>query len=62
MTDIARRHCVTRAAVSKSCVELTERLNLLPSRAMRSLTARRAYQAAQLSTRTNHERFGNNQS
>ncbi len=51
MTDIARRHCVTRAAVSKRCVELTERLNLQPSRAMRSLTARRAYQAAQISTR-----------
>ena len=62
MTDIARRHCVTRAAVSKRCVELTERLNLLPSRAMRSLTARRAYQAAQLSTRQDHERFGNHQS
>ena len=62
MTDIARRHCVTRAAVSKRCVELTERLHLLPSRAMRSLTARRAYQAAQLSTRQDHERFGNHQS
>ena len=59
MTDIAKRHAVTRAAVSKRCVELTERLNLLPSRAMRSLTARRAYQAAQLTTRQQHERFGN---
>lgn len=59
MTDIAKRHAVTRAAVSKRCVELTERLNLLPSRAMRSLTARRAYQAAQLSTRQQHEQFGN---
>jgi len=59
MTDIARRHAVTRAAVSKRCVELTERLNLLPSRAMRSLTARRAYQAAQLTTNQQHERFGN---
>ncbi len=59
MTDIARRHCVTRAAVSKRCVELTERLHLHPSRAMRSLTARRAYQAAQLSTRKCHEQFGN---
>ena len=62
MTGIARRHCVTRAAVSKRCVELTERLHLIPSRAMRSLTARRAYQAAQLSTRQDHERFGNHQS
>ena len=59
MTDIARRHCVTRAAVSKRCVELIERLNLHPSRAMRSLTARRAYQAAQLSTRKTYEQFGN---
>lgn len=59
MTAIAQRHLVTRAAVSKRCVELVERLNLQPSRAMRSLTARRAYQAAQLTTRMNHERFGN---
>ena len=61
MTAIARRHCVTRAAVSKRCVELIEKLNLQPSRAMRSLTARRAYQAAQLSTRKSHEQFGNHQ-
>ena len=58
MSALARRHGVTRAAVSKRCVELTERLNLLPSRAMRSLTARDAYRTAQLSTRMNHERFG----
>lgn len=58
MTDIARRHCVTRAAVSKRCVELIERLNLQPSRAMRSLTARRAYQAAQIKTHQHYERFG----
>ena len=58
MTAIARRHCVTRAAVSKRCVEFTERLNLMPSRAMRSLTARRAYRAAQISTRIDYERFG----
>lgn len=59
MSAVARRHSVTRAAVSKRCVELTKHLNLLPSRAMRSLTARRAYRAAQLSTRTEYERFGN---
>ncbi len=58
MTDIARRHAVTRAAVSKRCVELIERLNLQPSRAMRSLTARRAYQAAQIKTHQHHELFG----
>jgi hypothetical protein len=40
MTEIARRHEVTRAAVSKRCVELTIALNLKPSRAMRSLLAR----------------------
>ena len=48
LTDIARRHRVTRAAVSKRCVDLSERLSLPPSRAMRSLTARRAYREAQL--------------
>ncbi|EDY21009.1 hypothetical protein CfE428DRAFT_1302 [Chthoniobacter flavus Ellin428] len=62
MTAVARRHGVTRAAVSKRCVELTEHLNLLPSRAMRSLTARRAYRAAQVSTRTHYERFGHHHS
>ena len=59
---VARRHGVTRAAVSKRCVELTERLNLLPSRAMRSLTARHAYRAAQISTRMQYERFGHHHS
>ena len=38
MTEIAKRHDVTRAAVSKRCVELTQALNLKPSRAMRSRT------------------------
>ena len=46
MSDIARRHGVTRAAVSKRCVEMSEKLNMLPSRAMRSLTARKAYARA----------------
>jgi hypothetical protein len=59
MTAIAQRHGVTRAAVSKRCVELIERLNLQPSRAMRSLTARRAYQAAQNQAYKHHELFGN---
>ncbi len=62
MSAVARRHKVTRAAVSKRCVELTEHLNLLPSRAMRSLTARRTYRAAQVSTRTQYERFGHHHS
>jgi len=46
MTAIAKRHGVSRAAVSKRCVEFTEKFNMLPSRAMRSLTARRAYARA----------------
>jgi hypothetical protein len=33
--SIARRHKVTRAAVSKRCVELSESLGLPPTRAMR---------------------------
>jgi len=48
MTDIAKRHGVTRAAVSKRCVELTRALNVKPSRAMRSLPARRSYRRARL--------------
>ncbi len=48
MTDIAKRHGITRAAVSKRCVDITARLNLPPSRAMRSERARRIYQKAQL--------------
>lgn len=46
MTEIAKRHDVTRAAVSKRCVELTQALNLNPSRAMRSLLARKSYSKA----------------
>jgi len=55
MSEIATRHGVTRAAVSKRCVELSERLSLPPSRAMRSLTARKSYRAAQLRARANQE-------
>lgn len=46
MTEIARRHGVTRAAVSKRCVELTQALNLKPSRAMRTQKARQSYRNA----------------
>ena len=46
MTAIAEQHGVTRAAVSKRCVELTQALNLKPSRAMRSLKARHSYRRA----------------
>jgi len=55
MTDIAKRHGITRAAVSKRCVELTELLDLPPSRAMRSLTARKRYRAARLRNTQSHE-------
>ena len=48
MTEIARRHGITRAAVSKRCVDITERLNLKPSRAMRSERARKTYRRSQL--------------
>lgn len=43
MTDIARRYGVTRAAVSKRCVEFADALGLAPSRAMRSTEARQSY-------------------
>ena len=56
MTEIGKRHGVTRAAVSKRCVELTEKLGLLPSRAMRSLTARDAYARARHNRLQSHER------
>jgi hypothetical protein len=55
MTEIAERHGVTRAAVSKRCVELTELLDLPPSRAMRSLTARKRYRAARIRSTQSHE-------
>ena len=48
MTQIANRHGITRAAVSKRCVDITQRLKLPPSRAMRSEKARKIYQLSQL--------------
>ncbi len=53
MTEIAKRHGISRAAVSKRCVDITERLNLPPSRAMRSEMARKIYRRSQLK---NHQR------
>ncbi|MBP72827.1 MAG: hypothetical protein CMA70_04505 [Euryarchaeota archaeon] len=44
--EIATRHGVTRAAVSKRCVEFCNAIGLDPSRAMRSLDAREAYRDA----------------
>ena len=52
MTEIARRHSITRAAVSKRCVDITERLNLQPSRAMRSKEARKTYRKSQLKSKS----------
>ena len=54
-TEIAQRHGITRAAVSKRCVELTELLDLRPSRAMRSLTARKSYRSARIKSSRSHE-------
>jgi hypothetical protein len=48
MTSIAKRHGVTRAAVSKRCVDITRQLNLPPSRAMRTEKARNIYRRSQL--------------
>jgi hypothetical protein len=53
MTAIGRRCGVTRAAVSKRCVDVSNAMNLPPSRAMRRLTARATYG---LRARKHHER------
>jgi hypothetical protein len=55
MTHIAGKHGITRAAVSKRCVELTELLGIRPSRAMRSLTARKRYREARIKSTQSHE-------
>ena len=57
MSTIAKRHGISRAAVSKRCVALTDQLHLGRSRAMRSLTARSIYQTAQHHTTESRERF-----
>jgi hypothetical protein len=54
MTEIADRHGVTRAAVSKRCIELTKALRLKPSRAMRSLLARSSYRKARMQSLNAH--------
>jgi hypothetical protein len=55
MTEVARRHKITRAAVSKRCVDITERLNLPPSRAMRSKKARQIYRTSRLKKTESNE-------
>jgi hypothetical protein len=54
MTEIAARYSITRAAVSKRCVDITKKLGLPPSRAMRSLHARATYQSAQKKKKPTH--------
>lgn len=44
MSETAKRHGVTRAAVSKRCIEIADALGLPPTRAMRRLTARVRYE------------------
>jgi hypothetical protein len=57
MTEIATRYGISRAAVSKRCVDITNRLNLQPSRAMRSEMARKTYRHS----RTKHHRKQNHE-
>lgn len=59
MTSIAKRHGISRAAVSKRCVDITEKLSLPPSRAMRSHAARKSYRQAQKLFRQVYERDRN---
>jgi hypothetical protein len=54
MKEVARRHGVTKAAVSKRCVELAEAIGLDPSRAMRSKQARESYAKR---ARDQHQKF-----
>lgn len=57
MTETARKHRVTRAAVSKRCIQWANLLCLNPSGTMRRLTARHAYRNAQKKCHSDHERF-----
>lgn len=56
MQEVARRHGISRAAVSKRVVDIAEKLNLPPSRAMRSKAARTTYRKVQKTLRSRHER------
>lgn len=47
-TTIAKKFNVSRAAVSKRCVELCEKLGLPPARAMKSEVARGSYRKSRL--------------
>ena len=50
LTEIAARHDLTRAAVSKRCLELSERLGVKNRRALRSDHAREAYAEARIAS------------
>jgi len=55
MSSIGKRHGISRAAVSKRCVDIIQRLKLAPSRAMRSENARKIYRKSQLNRYRSHE-------
>jgi hypothetical protein len=60
MIAIAKRHGLTRAAVSKRCVELAERLGVKNLRPMKSESARQIYRerAVEVHRRAGHEIAG----
>lgn len=51
MSEIGKRHNVTRAAISKRCIEICETFGLPPSRAMRSVENREKCRKARLRSR-----------
>jgi hypothetical protein len=60
MIAIAKRHGLTRAAVSKRCIELSERLGVKNPRPMKSESAREIYRdrAVEVHRRAGHEIAG----
>jgi len=59
-TEIAKRHGVTRAAVSKRCIELAAKLGLPPTRAMKSTEVRESLAESQRASHREwmaHEKF-----
>ena len=50
--EIAKRYGVTRAAVSKRCVDITDAFNVPPSRAMRQKKNRESCRKARLLSRS----------
>ncbi len=55
MTEIAKRHGVGRAAVSKRCVQLCDAIGIEPPRAMRSKKARKSYGERARNQHNKHE-------